>query len=101
VLPVAVTAGEPAGIGGEITLEAWLQRKQFDLPSFFVISDPDHLQRLADRIGLSMPVRRIENPADARGLFDDGLPVLPVGTPFCAEPGKPELADAPGVIAAI
>ena len=38
-LPLALTMGEPAGIGGEITLKAWLGRTP--APIFFAIDDPE------------------------------------------------------------
>ena len=36
-IPIALTMGEPAGIGGELTLKVWLERQRFDLPPFFAI----------------------------------------------------------------
>ena len=53
-LPLALTMGEPAGIGGEITLKAWLGRTP--APIFFAIDDPERLARLAAALGLDVPV---------------------------------------------
>src|SRR3546814_18814930 len=54
--PLALTMGEPAGIGGEITLQAWLRRGTAGLAPFFAIADPQRLAALAGRLGLAVPV---------------------------------------------
>jgi 4-hydroxythreonine-4-phosphate dehydrogenase len=92
--------GEPAGIGGEIALQAWLRRGE-GVPAFYVIDDPDRLAELAARRGWTVPVRAIDAPARAPAIFPDELPVLPVGGKIKAAPGRPERADAPLVIGAI
>ena len=59
--PLALTMGEPAGIGGEITLKAWSGRGRADgqpLPPFFVIDDPERLARLARDLGFEVPDRK-------------------------------------------
>ena len=48
-LPLAVTMGEPAGIGAEIVLKAWLDRAK-GVPPFYLIDDPDRLASLARRL---------------------------------------------------
>jgi 4-hydroxythreonine-4-phosphate dehydrogenase len=99
-LPLALTMGEPAGIGGEIALGAWLRRGE-GVPSFYVIDDPDRLTALAARLGWAVPLLAIDVPASVPQVFRDALPVLPVGGKPAAEPGRPETADAPLVIGAI
>jgi 4-hydroxythreonine-4-phosphate dehydrogenase len=47
VAPVAITMGEPAGIGGEIALLAWANRRKAKLPPFFLLDDPARLAALA------------------------------------------------------
>ena len=101
VPPVAVTMGEPAGIGGDVTLGAWVERKHRDLPTFFTIDDPARLKRLATAIGVDVPIRTIDRPGDAASVFADALPVLPLADPVEARPGEPEASDARQVIAAI
>ncbi len=98
--PLALTMGEPAGIGGEIALKAWRRRREVPAP-FFVIDDPERLERLAARIGVSAPVAQIAGPEDATGVFADALPVLPQGLAAPVTPGRPDPANAPAVIAAI
>jgi 4-hydroxythreonine-4-phosphate dehydrogenase len=92
--------GEPAGIGGEIALKAWLRRSE-GVPAFYLIDDPDRLTALAGRLGWAVPVQGIDAAPRAPQVFRDALPVLPVGGKPVAEPGRPETADAALVIGAI
>jgi 4-hydroxythreonine-4-phosphate dehydrogenase len=92
--------GEPAGIGGEITVMAWLRRAEA-LPPFFVIDDADRLERLAGSLGLPVPVRRIEQPADAAPVFAGALPVLHRPLPCAPVAGRLDPANARAVITAI
>ncbi len=41
--PLALTSGEPAGIGPDITLAAWLRRNELKLPPFYLLGDRDFL----------------------------------------------------------
>jgi 4-hydroxythreonine-4-phosphate dehydrogenase len=100
MLPLALTMGEPAGIGGEIALKAWLRRAE-GVPPFYLIDDPDRLAALAQHLGWSVPVRRLAEPRDAPAVFAQALPVLPVGGAPRAAPGQPDPADAPLVVGAI
>lgn len=99
--PLAVTMGEPAGIGGEIALAAWAARDSEHLPPFFVLDDPRRLAALARRIGLSVPVEAIEEPARCGEVFGCALPVLPLDRPVEAEAGRPRAATAPAVLESI
>ncbi len=99
--PLAVTMGEPAGIGGDVTLMAWRARQAERLPAFFVIDDADRMVALASRLGLAVPIARIESPAEAVSVFERALPVLhrPLGR--TVQPGHPDPACGAAVIAAI
>jgi 4-hydroxythreonine-4-phosphate dehydrogenase len=90
--PIAVSCGEPSGIGPEIAAKAWAALRG-DLP-FFWIGDPRHLPQ-----GATFKV--IDAPAEALSVCPSALPVLPL--PFGAEArhGDPDPANAQGVIAAI
>ena len=99
-LPLALTMGEPAGIGGEIALQAW-QRRADGVPPFYVVDDPDRLAALARRLGWNVPVRVLIAPDEAPGIFADALPVLPIGGRPQAAPGRPDPADAALVIRSI
>ncbi|WP_341702371.1 4-hydroxythreonine-4-phosphate dehydrogenase PdxA [Ferrovibrio sp.] len=100
-LPLAVTMGEPAGIGGEIALQAWLRRNTDRLPAFFLLDDPDRLAALAARHGWQVPLRPVATAAEAAGIFPESLPVLPVRLPAAVTPGHPDPANAAAVLAAI
>jgi 4-hydroxythreonine-4-phosphate dehydrogenase len=76
VLPLGITMGEPAGIGGEIVLKAWLRRRAGRVP-FFAIDDPDRLRNIASRLELRVPVCEIDAPESAGQIFGESLPVLP------------------------
>ena len=78
--------GDPAGIGGEIALKAWRDRRA-DLPCFFMLDDARRLRRLAHRTGLGCPVETIGSAAEAGDVFDDALPVLQLSGEVDCEPG--------------
>src|SRR3546814_3439349 len=65
----------PAGIGGEIALEAWRRRSAEGLATFFVIDDPRRLAALAGRLGLAVPIAEIAAPGAAREVIPEALPV--------------------------
>ncbi len=94
---LALTMGEPAGIGGEIALKAWFARERDRLPPFFLIDDPERLSVLARRLALAVPVKAITGPEDARGVFRSALPVLPEPLPKAVEPGRPDTANGAAV----
>lgn len=89
--------GEPAGIGGEIALQAWLRRDKDSLQPFFLLDDPGRLKLLAGRLGWNIPFHAIAEPAEALVVFDDALPVLPVLLEQIPQPGRPEAANAHAV----
>jgi 4-hydroxythreonine-4-phosphate dehydrogenase len=98
--PLALTLGEPAGIGPDITLAAWLQRDALQLPPFYVLADPDFLARRARHLGLTVPLRTIE-AHEANATFANALPVVPLVEQVSAAPGKPDRSSAPAAIASI
>ncbi len=100
MIPLAVTMGEPAGIGPEIALQAWMHRLARDVPPFFILADPDHLAHLAEGLGYAVPIV-VTDPERAFEMFPLALPVLPLAMAVLAEPGVPNPADAPAVIEAI
>ncbi len=98
--PLALTMGDPAGIGGEISLKAWLARSKGDRP-FVALDDPARLEALARTLGLDVPIRAVEQAKEAAAIFPDALPVMPIRLATPAIPGKPNPANAPAVIASI
>ena len=98
--PLALTLGEPAGIGPDITLAIWLRRNELKIPPFYVIADPKSLQRRAKQLGLTVPIAMVE-PQDAPVAFAQALPVVDLKLPAGAEPGVPDGDSARAAIASI
>ena len=99
-LPLAITMGEPAGVGGELVLKAWRQRRADSRP-FFVIDSPERLSALSRSLDLAVPVMPISEPAEADAAFPDALPVLPIALAAPVRAGHPDATNAPATIAAI
>jgi 4-hydroxythreonine-4-phosphate dehydrogenase len=100
IRPIAVTMGEPAGIGGEILLKAWLRRAE-GIPAFFAIDDPDRLSRLAGTLGWTVPIHAVAGPEEGAACFHEALGVLPRRLAHPVLMGRPDTANARAVIAAI
>ena len=98
--PLALTIGEPAGIGPDLTLALWRRRAELNLPTFYVIADADFLRQRARTLGLDVAVTET-TPAEAATVFARVLPVVPLGLSIDAAPGKPDATSAPAAIAAI
>src|SRR5487761_2036014 len=98
--PLALTSGEPAGIGPDITIQAWLRRDELKLPAFYLLGDPDFLSRRAKALGLDLRLAevRAEKACDA---FADALPVVATGHPAAARPGMPDGTSAGAAVASI
>ena len=92
--PLALTMGEPGGVGGELALKAWAAP---GVPAFFLVGDAGWLARI-DR---AVPVRRIDRPDDAVRIFPDALPVLPLSLTAPVEPGTASPEHAAAVVASI
>jgi 4-hydroxythreonine-4-phosphate dehydrogenase len=100
VQPLALTLGEPAGIGPDLTLAVWLHRAELDIPRFYVVADPGFLRRRAGHLGLNVPVVPVA-PAAASATFAAALPVVTSEVAASAEPGRPDQSSAPAAIASI
>jgi 4-hydroxythreonine-4-phosphate dehydrogenase len=98
--PLALTQGDPAGIGPDITLAAWAARRETGLPAFILIGDPAVLAARASLLGLDVPIKEA-SPEAAVSVFDQALPVLPLSSGAHVVPGKPDVATARGTIASI
>jgi 4-hydroxythreonine-4-phosphate dehydrogenase len=98
--PLAVTLGEPAGIGPDITLAAWRRRAELELPPFYVLADPACLKNRAERLGFDVPIELVQ-PGEASGAFGRALPVVELGQRVTAQPGRPDATSAPAAIASI
>ena len=99
-LPLALTLGEPAGIGPDITLAVWQKRDELALPPFYLLADPDFLARRARHLGLDVPLRVVEPDAAAKA-FAAALPVVALAERVTAAPGQPDQSSGPAAIASI
>jgi 4-hydroxythreonine-4-phosphate dehydrogenase len=98
--PLALTVGEPAGIGPDIALAAWMRRAELGLPPFYLLADPTFLARRAHALGLDLRVALV-TPTQACRAFSTSLPVVDLGLAITARPGAPDASSAPAAIAAI
>jgi 4-hydroxythreonine-4-phosphate dehydrogenase len=98
--PLALTLGEPAGIGADITLAAWQRRAELALAPFYLLADPRYVASRAKRLALDIPIAVVE-PAAAAAAFRTALPVVDIGVEVTAEPGHPDQSSAPAALAAI
>jgi 4-hydroxythreonine-4-phosphate dehydrogenase len=98
--PLALTLGEPAGIGLDITIKAWLRRDELKLPPFYLVGDRDSVARRAEVLGLKLKVADI-GAEDAAAAFADALPVAATGHPATAGPGQPDQTSADAALASI
>ncbi|PYB70852.1 4-hydroxythreonine-4-phosphate dehydrogenase PdxA [Rhizobium wuzhouense] len=100
VLPLALSQGDPSGIGPDIALQAFAHRAALDLPAFLYIGDPEVLKVRARQLDMSVSIAETDCEG-ATALFADALPVLPLPTGSDVLAGKPHVANARGTIAAI
>jgi 4-hydroxythreonine-4-phosphate dehydrogenase len=98
--PLALTSGEPAGIGPDITIKAWLRRHELKLPAFYLLGDRDSLNNRAKSLGLKVEIADVR-PEDATAAFADALPVVSTGQTAAARPGQPDHTSAAAAIASI
>jgi len=99
--PLALTMGDPAGIGPDIALLAWRERAREALPEFVLFGDPDVLSARADALAIAAPIGIVSSIAARGSMFADRLPVFPVPVAHPVRPGEPDVGNASAVVAAI
>ena len=98
--PLALSLGDPAGVGPELIAEAWARRDELGLPPFLACGGAGVLEQAASARGLDIPVRRIADPAEAAAVFPHALPVLgDSDTPYT--PGEPTREGAALALASL
>ena len=95
--PLALTLGDPAGIGPDITLLAWEARQREAIPPFVLLGDADVVAARARALGLEVPIGRLDDASEAPAVFRDALPVLPVRVGGQVVAGHPSQAAMPAV----
>ncbi|MDP3676382.1 MAG: 4-hydroxythreonine-4-phosphate dehydrogenase PdxA [Novosphingobium sp.] len=91
--PLALSLGDPAGVGPELACAAWLARREAGLAPFFVVGSISILAGAAQARGLTVPLLAIDAPDAAADCFSDVLPVLDIAGLDYA-PGSPSKAGA-------
>ena len=99
-LPLALTMGEPGGVGADLTLAVWRDRARLGIPPFYFLADPDFVADRARVLGLDCPIRSV-SANRAVVVFDDALPVVPLQASVKAEAGRADPANATAVVEAI
>lgn len=99
-LPLALSAGDPSGVGPEIAIAAWQARDSALVPPFYLLADPALVAARARRLGADVPITETM-PAEAARVFRRALPVVPLVARFVDGPGRPDPANAAGIIEAI
>jgi 4-hydroxythreonine-4-phosphate dehydrogenase len=99
-LPLALTLGEPAGIGPDIALRAFASRQEKKIPAFYVVADPAFMVERARRLNLDIAIATVE-PEDAAATFVNALPVAALDMTITAAPGHPDGSSALAAISSI
>src|SRR5450432_319793 len=100
IKPLALTSGEPAGIGPDIAIAAWLRRSELKLPPFYLLGDRDFFEDRARTLGLNAELADT-TPENAAGEFARALPVVATGQTATARPGVPDANSASAALASI
>ncbi|MEO3387709.1 4-hydroxythreonine-4-phosphate dehydrogenase PdxA [Mesorhizobium sp. CAU 1741] len=98
--PLALTIGDPSGIGPEIAIAAWQRRGREDVPAFYLLADPLLVKARASTLGHALDIAVI-SPGEALGAFATALPVVALENAFIDTPGHPDAANAAGTVEAI
>jgi 4-hydroxythreonine-4-phosphate dehydrogenase len=99
--PLVVTCGDPTGVGLDILLRLWVQRETRPLPPFYLLAHPDHVGAMAARLGLSVPIHPLQDPAESASVFLSALPVFPLLGPSALSIGVPSPAYAKTTLLAL
>jgi 4-hydroxythreonine-4-phosphate dehydrogenase len=98
--PLALTLGEPAGIGPDITIKAWLRRDELKLPPFYLLGDRDFIGKRARALGVDIKLADV-GAEGAAAAFPRALPVVSTGQAATAQPGRPDDRSADAALASI
>src|SRR6201997_5310463 len=98
--PLALTIGEPAGIGPDITIQAWLRRDELKLPAFYLLGDRDLVSHRSKALGLKLKLADV-SAEEALEAFADALPVVATGHMASARPGQPDDTSAGAALVSI
>lgn len=99
--PLALTMGEPAGIGPELALKVWQDREITPIPPFVLVAGRNQMSHSASALGSSVPLKQVASPAEAVTVFEDALPLLAIEPDTRVDFGHLDPSAAEGVIRSI
>lgn len=100
MLPLAVTQGDPAGVGPLATIAAWHQLRTDPALAFYVRGNSEQLKRAGAHTGIACPVIEISAPENAAKVFGDALPVIHADAPL-VNFGEPRVENAGSIVQSI
>ncbi|TPI41734.1 4-hydroxythreonine-4-phosphate dehydrogenase PdxA [Mesorhizobium sp. B3-1-9] len=98
--PLALSVGDPSGIGPEIAIAAWQAGDSAGVPPFYLLADPALIEARARLVGANVAIAETL-PGQAAHHFSRALPVVPLYARHVDSPGEPDPANAAGTIEAI
>nr|WP_244441134.1 4-hydroxythreonine-4-phosphate dehydrogenase PdxA [Mesorhizobium sp. STM 4661] len=99
-LPLALSVGDPSGVGPEIAIAAWQARDSAGVAPFYLLADPALIEARGRRLGASVAIAET-TPEQAQRIFSQALPIVPLTARSIDSPGRPDPANAAGTIEAI
>lgn len=100
MLPLVVSSGDPAGIGLEIALKAWLLRQSNAIPPFFILADPDVIRSRIALLGYDVTTKVVDLDRVCE-KFDNVLPIVELENRQVADVCHPSPQNASGIVEAI
>lgn len=97
---LALTSGDPGGIGFDIALSAWLRRNEERIPPFYLLAQPDAVKTRSALLGYQVEIAEIR-AAEAVERFDDALPIVTLDNAQDPDPGQSDRANAAATIESI
>jgi len=99
--PLALTMGEPAGIGPELALKVWLERENSQTPPFVLVASEAQMAKSSRQLGLDVVFHKVAGPADATDIFPHALPLLALDEDCDVSPGQLDPSAASSITGAI
>lgn len=99
--PLALTCGDPSGIGPDITIKAWVERRQNQVPPFIYIGDKGLLNRRSELFNCPIPTVSVQDPSEAVRQFSQAIPCLEGFPSLKGHPGRPDPLDDPAIVGSI
>lgn len=87
--PLAISLGDPAGIGPEVIAKCWDHRHEFGLPPFVAVGDGRSIASVWDG-----PIEVVDDPSQADSAFDYALPLFQISSADGDTPGHPSVSGA-------